>query len=184
MRSLTGAVTAEVKNADGGWESGEPNNDSVGYITYSDTGYMGVHVMPQDRTMFADSQQPTAKEVQTALRGYSAYYGPYSVHADEDDRFLIHHRAGNINPRGVSDAKRFYDLEGDRLVLTPAPVGGRKADATRRVVWERLPDASLSAEAKRLSGSDSSLYTDRYTERDGELVWHGPRNEGRAGYRV
>ena len=138
-------VTTEVKDAGGGWQR-TPNYDSVGYITYSDTGYMGVHVMPQNRTPFGDTQ-PTAAEAQAALRGYTAYYGPYSVHTDEDDKFLIHHRVGQIDPGGVTDAKRFYDLEGDRLVLTPAPASGRKEDATRPVVWERLPDAPLSAEA-------------------------------------
>ncbi len=172
-------VTTEVKDAGGGWQR-TPNYDSVGYITYSDTGYMGVHVMPQNRTPFGDTQ-PTAAEAQAALRGYTAYYGPYSVHTDEDDKFLIHHRVGQIDPGGVADAKRFYDLAGDRLVLTPAPASGRKEDATRHVVWERLPDAPLSAEAQRFVGFRQLLYTDRYTERDGDVVSHDQRNEGRAG---
>ena len=170
-------VTSETRDATGAWTA-TPDYNSLGYITYGDTGYMGVKVMPRDRTPFA-AGQPTPEEAQAALRGYAAYYGPYTV--DVDGGFLVHHRAGQINPGGEVDAKRFYDLDGDRLVLTPAPASGRKEDAPRRIVWERLPDAPLSDEAQRFVGFRQLLYTDRFTERDGEVVEHGNRNEGRAG---
>ena len=155
--------------------------NSVGYITYSDTGYMGVHVMPLDREPFADDGEPTPEEAQAALQGYTAYYGPFSVDEDDEGGFLIHHRTGQMNPGGEADAKRFYDLDGDRLVLTPASASGMKGDATRQVVWERLPDVPLSEEAQRFVGFRQLLYTDRYTEQDGALVEHGERNEDRAG---
>ena len=172
-------VTTEVKDANGGW-SQTPNFDSIGYITYSDTGYMGVNVMRKNRVPFA-ANQPTPEEAQEALRGYTAYYGPYTVDQDQDGGFVVHHRVGQINPGGEVDAKRFYDLDGDRLILTPAPASGGKEQATRHIVWERLPDAPLSAKAKKFVGFRQLLYTDRYTERDGRVVTHGQRNEGRAG---
>ena len=172
-------VTTEVKDANGTWRQ-TPNFDSIGYITYSDAGYMGVHVMPKNRTRFA-ANQPTPEEAQAALRGYSAYYGPYTVHEDENEKFVVHHRAGQINPGGQADAKRFYDFVGNQLILTPAPASGGKEQATRHIVWERLPDAPLSAEAQKFVGFRQLLYTDRYTERDGRVVTHGQRNEGRAG---
>ena len=172
-------VTTEVKDANGTWRQ-TPNFDSIGYITYSDAGYMGVHVMPKNRTKFA-ANQPTPEEAQAALRGYSAYYGPYTVHEDENEKFVVHHRAGQINPGGQADAKRFYDFVGNQLILTPAPASGGKEQATRHIVWERLPDAPLSTEAQKFVGFRQVLYTDRYTERDGRVVTHGQRNEGRAG---
>lgn len=172
-------VTTEVKDQDGTWRP-TLNYDSIGYITYSDSGYMGVHVMPKNRAPFADNP-PTPEEVQAALRGYTAYYGPYTVHADESEPFVVHHRVGQINPGGQVDAKRFFDVIGNQLILTPAPASGGKAQATRHVVWERLPDAPLSAEAKKFVGFRELLYTDRYTERDGRVVTHGQKNEGRAG---
>ena len=172
-------VTTEVKDANGTWRQ-TPNFDSIGYITYSDAGHMGVHVMPKNRTRFA-ANQPTPEEAQAALRGYSAYYGPYTVHEDENEKFVVHHRAGQINPGGQADAKRFYDFVGNQLILTPAPASGGKEQATRHIVWERLPDAPLSAEAQKFVGFRQLLYTDRYTERDGRVVTHGQRNEGRAG---
>ena len=172
-------VGREAKDANGTWQP-TPNFDSIGYITYSDTGYMSVHIMPRNRARFADNP-PTPEEAQAALRGYTAYYGPYTVHEDENEKFVVHHRAGQINPGGQVDAKRYYDFDGDRLILTPAPASGGKEQGTRHVVWERLPDVPLSDEAKKFVGFRQLLYTDRYTERDGRFVTHGQRNEGRAG---
>ena len=175
-------VGRNVRDENGEWIP-VSNFNSLGYITYSDTGYMGVHVMPLDREPFADDDAPTPEEVEAALRGYTGYYGPFSVNEDEDGGFLIHHRIGQIDPGGEVDAKRFYDIDGDRLILTPASAGGMKSDATRQVVWQRLPDdLPLSEEAQRFVGFRQLRYTDRYTERDGELVEHGgERDEGRAG---
>ena len=173
-------VGRELKNADGTWSPSQ-SFESTGYITYSAAGYMGVHVMPSNRTAFGDGG-PTPEEAQAALRGYTAYFGPYTVHADgADDPFVVHHRQGQINPSGDPDAKRFFDIDGSRLILTPAPASGGKAQAPRRVLWERLPDAPLSAEARKFVGFRALLYTDRYTERDGQVVEHDGRNESRAG---
>ena len=172
-------VGRETKDEDGTWRP-TPNFNSIGYITYSDTGYMGVQVMPNDRTPFA-SNPPTPDEARMALQGYAAYYGPFSTDADADGKFVVHHRVGQIDPGGEVDAKRFYDVEGNRLILTPAAADGSKARGTRRILWERLPDVPLSDEAQRFVGFRQLLYTDRYTERDGRLVSHDRRNESRAG---
>jgi hypothetical protein len=136
--------------------------------------------MPNGRTPFVDTQ-PTPQEAKAALEGYSAYYGPFSMHEDEDGNYLIHHRRATINPSGELDAKRYYDFEGERLILTPAAADGSKRHATRQVVWQRLPDVELAAEAQRFVGFRQLLYRDRYEERDGELVSHDQRNERRAG---
>ena len=168
-----------VKDDDGAWVP-TPDFNSLGYITYSDTGYMAVNVMPLDRPPFADDGGPTPEEAQAALEGYTAYFGPFSVNEDAEGGFLVHHRIGQMDPGGEVDAKRFYDLEGDRLILTPATAAGTKGDATRQVVWERLPDAELSEEAQRFVGFRQLLFTDRYEQRGSEF-WHGQRNDGRAG---
>ena len=174
-------VGRNVKDDAGEWVPVDDFN-SLGYVTYSGRGYMAVNVMPLGREPFADGGAPTPEEAQAALRGYTAYYGPFSVHEDEDGGFLLHHRTGQMDPGGEVDAKRYYDLDGDRLVLTPASPTGMKRDATRQVVWRRLPDAPLSDEARRFLGHRRLLYTTRYTERGGELVEHEDgRNEDRAG---
>ena len=177
-------VTTEVKDAATGKWSQTPNFDSNGYITYADTGHMGVHIMPKIRTKFA-SAVPTGEEAQAALRGYTAYFGSYTV--DDKDKFVVHHRLGQINPGGQVNAKRFYDFvttpQGrERLILTPAPAdGGGKDKATNRLIWERQHDAPLSAEAKRFPGFYKLLYTDSYRTRDGKEVFHGDKVYTRAG---
>ena len=172
-------ITTEVKDTSTGKWAETPNFNRIGYITYADTGHMGVHIMPRSRQPFT-SNPPTGREAQTALRGYAAYFGSFTV--DESAQFVVHHRMGQINPGGTVDAKRFYDFEGEHLILTPAPAdGGGKSTATRRLVWERLPNAPLSAEERKFVGFHRLLYTDRYREKDGEQIFHGARNEERAG---
>ena len=172
-------ITTEIKDTNSGEWSETPNFNRIGYITYADTGHMGVHIMPRSRLPFS-SDPPTGAEVQVALQGYTAYFGSFTV--DDQQQFVEHQRFGHINQGGIVDVKRFYDFEGDRLILTPAPAdGGGKSTATLRLVWERLPNAPLSAEEKKFVGFHRLLYTDRYREKDGEQIFHGQRNEERAG---
>ncbi len=171
-------ITTEVKDASGKW-SQTPNFNSIGYITYADTGQMGVHIMPRNRARFA-SNTPTGEEAQAALRGYVAYFGSFTV--DDKEKFVVHHTVGQINPGGQVDMKRFYDFVGDRLILTVAPAaGGDKERATNHLIWERLPNAPLSAEAKRFVGFHKLLYEDTQREKDGKEVFHGDRSYARAG---
>ena len=113
-------ITTEVKDAASGDWVQRPNFNRIGYITYADTGHMGVHIMARSRPPFA-SNPPTGEEAQAALRGYTAYFGSFTV--DDTGQFVVHHRFGQINPGGTVDAKRFYDFEGERLILT-ADTGG------------------------------------------------------------
>ena len=48
-------------------------------------------------------------------------------------------------------------------------------------MWERLPNAPLSAEGRKFVGFYKLLYTDRYREKNGEEVFHGDENYARAG---
>jgi len=173
-------IATETKDASGKW-SPTPNFNSIGYITYADTGHMGVHIMPRNRPRFATANMPTGEEVIAAMRGYTAYFGTFTLHDSEKDKFIVHHRVGQFNPGGEVDAKRFYDFVGDRLILTPAPAdGGGKEKATNRLTWERLPNAPLSAEAKKFVGFYKLLYTDSYREKDGKEVFHGDKVYTRA----
>jgi hypothetical protein len=177
-------VTTEIKDGSGKWTQ-TPNFNSIGCITYSDTGHMGVHIMPKIRARFAGAQ-PTPEEAKAALQGYTAYFGSFTV--DDKDKSVVHHRVGQINPGGEVDATRFYDFVpdprggGERLILTPAPAGGGgKEKATNRLIWERLPNPPLSAEARKFVGCYALLYTDTLRMKDGKEVFHGDRNYTRAG---
>ena len=179
-------VTTEVKDAATGEWSPTPNFNSNGYIIYAETGHMAVHIMPKVRARFA-SNPPTGEEAQAALRGYTAYFGSFSVNDKEREKFLVHHRLVQINPGGQADVKRFYDFVimpngSQRLILTPAPAdSGAKEKAVRRLVWQRMPEAPLSAEGKKFVGVFKLLYTDSYRTKDGKEVFHGSKNETRAG---
>ncbi|PYR32276.1 MAG: hypothetical protein DMF90_23895 [Acidobacteria bacterium] len=96
-------VVTEVKDAATGKWSPTPGFNSNGYIIYAATGHMGVHIMPKVRARFA-ANPPTGDEAQAALRGYAAYFGSFSVHDKERDRFVVHHRFGQINPGGFTSS--------------------------------------------------------------------------------
>ncbi len=60
-------VVTEVKDASGNWVR-NPSFNSTGYITYDESDYLGVHIMPRDRPRFAAATQSSA-EPQTAIPG-------------------------------------------------------------------------------------------------------------------
>jgi len=177
-------VTMEEKDATGTWAP-LPNYNSNGFITYAETGHMGVHIMSKVRARFA-TNPPSGEEAKAAMRGYAAYYGSFTVHDQERDKYLIHHRMGNLTPGAEADVRRYYEFITTpngypRLILTPPAPDGSKTNATRRIIWQRMPDAPLSAEEKKFVGFYKLRYTDSYRMKDGKEVFHGNRNESRAG---
>jgi hypothetical protein len=178
-------VTTETKDPASGKWTRTPNFNSNGYIIFADTGHMAVQIMPKVRPRFA-AAQPTGEEAQAALRGYAAYFGSFNVNDKEPDRYVIYHPFGQLNPGGPAEYKRYYDFEmtpngSERLILTLAPDSGGKDKAATRFVWQRMLDAPLSAEAKKFVGFWRLLYTDSYRTKDGKEVFHGDKNETRAG---
>jgi hypothetical protein len=146
---------------------------------------MGVHIMPKVRARFT-SNPPTGAEALAALRGYTAYFGSFTVNDKEKDKLVVHHSLGQINPGGPAERQRFYDFVtmpngSERLILTPVPAEGGKDKATTRLVWQRMPDAPLSSEERKFIGFWRLRYTDSYRTRNGKEVFHGDKNETRAG---
>lgn len=168
-------VTTEVKDPATGEWSQTPNFNSNGYLIYSNTGQMAVHIMPKIR------ERPpipmTGEGALKAMQGYTAYFGTFTI--DDKNTFVVHHRVGQINPGGEVDAKRYYDFvqtpQGrERLILTPEPKGGGgKEKATDRLIWERQQLAPLSVEQKKFVGFWKLLYTDHYRTKGAMEVFHG-----------
>ena len=170
-------VQTEVKDEKGQWTR-TPTFNSVGYITYADTGHMGVHIMPRNRPRFA-ANQPTPEEALAAIRGYTAYFGSFTV--DESRKIVTHKRVGTIRPGPPPDFLRYYEFTGDRLILMPVPANnGTREQATNRLVWERMPNAPLSGEEKKFLGFHKLLYTDTYRMKDGKEIFHGDKVYTRA----
>ena len=97
-------VQTEVKDDKGQWTR-TPNFNSVGYITYADTGHMGVHIMPRNRPRFA-ANQPTPDE---ALAAHPWLHGVLRVvhrRREEQDRDAPSRSA----PSGPDSRRRFPAL--------------------------------------------------------------------------
>lgn len=130
-------VTLEYRNS-----SGEPTypmgRDAVGEIIYGTDGNFAVQVMRPNRSKFStnDFLGGTADEKKMAFEGYIAYFGRYSMH----EGYLIHHVEGSLLPNYIgSNQKRYYQLTGDRLILTTDPFFAGGAHITAYAVWERRP---------------------------------------------
>ena len=121
----------------------------TGYLFYSPSGHMSVHLARPGRAPFA-GDAPTADEALRLARSYVSYFGPYEVNevagcitcpGPRDQGYLIHRVVGSGNPRGAgTEARRYYELGDTHLTLRP-PV--RTDDEGREVVtalrWTRLP---------------------------------------------
>ena len=168
-------VITEQKDPTTGKWTPTPDFNRNGYIIYSPTGQMAVHIQPKIRARYTNNP-PTAAEAQAAMQGYTMYFGGYTV--NEKEKYVVHHRVGQVNPGGIVDAKRFYEFvktpQGrERLILTPAD-NGKPIDAqTSHLIWERQELAPLSAEAKKFVGFYKLQYTDQYRTKDGKMVFHG-----------
>jgi hypothetical protein len=103
----------------------------TGLIYYDAHGYMAAQIMP-DRPRPAWSGTPTPQQALEALRGYTAYFGTYTI--DDAAGTVTHHRQGMLDG-GERDFVRSYEFgPGERLILTP--VGN--AAAPLHLTWERI----------------------------------------------
>ncbi|MCE2515297.1 MAG: lipocalin-like domain-containing protein [Acidobacteria bacterium] len=121
----------------------------TGYLFYTPSGHMSVHLMRPGRAPFA-GESPTAEEALRLSETYVSYFGPYEVNemagcitcpGPRDQGYLIHRPVGSADPRGRgTEARRYYELSDTHLTLRP-PV--RTDDEGREVVtalrWTRLP---------------------------------------------
>jgi hypothetical protein len=112
------------------------NPGQTGFIIYTASGHMAVHLTQPGRKPYA-SNAPTPAEALEAMRTYTSYFGPYTIH--DKERYVVHHRIGITNPSQVgTDAQRFYEFSGRRLTLRP-PQGTADGLPVQGVItWERL----------------------------------------------
>jgi len=128
-------LSYEVRRADG--EIRYPwGQDPVGFLIYSEDGYMSVAMMSANRTRFVDKdvKRGTTEEKAAAVDTYVSYSGRYEVQGD----MVIHHVEVCLFPNWVgNDQKRTYKFDDNRLILsTPLPGGDIQRSA--HLVWERV----------------------------------------------
>jgi len=112
--------------------------DAVGILIYSDSGYMSVQIMCQERLSFASGDRLTgaAEEIKSAFEGYAAYFGTYQVNQEEGT--VIHQVEGSLFPNWAGiNQKRFFELSDDQLMLRTPEVllGGQQM--TGILHWKR-----------------------------------------------
>lgn len=142
---------------------GAPN--AVGFLMYDPVGFMGVVIMQDGRTPYADTR-PNADEARMALSSYTSYFGPYTI--DEADGVITHHVEGSLSPNGAGvDNRRAYEFVDDTLVLMP-PRGS--SGVQLRLTWRREPDLpGLTAGHRRFVGFWRYTSTERRAD-DGEVL--------------
>ena len=102
----------------------------TGYIFYTASGEMGAMIQPDRAPIPKVGKQPSGEEAQAALRGFTAYWGTYTI--DEKAKIVTHHRKASVQPGHEEEAPRAYRFEdGERLVL--GGVGSGNANTWVRV---------------------------------------------------
>lgn len=108
----------------------------AGYILYSADGYMNVAIMAAGRPRYGgtDALGGTVDERARAAKTYLSYAGTYEL----GDGEIIHHVQVSLFPNWVGDVqRRFYELDGDRLTLSTAPMLLAGIERRAFLVWER-----------------------------------------------
>ena len=112
-------------------------HDAVGYVIYTEDGYMCVAMMDAHRPEFAggDPRQATIEEKVAAWDTYVSYCGRYEIR----DNKLIHHVAVGFFPNWVgAELERTIEFSGSRLSIWTPPFLIDGQQQTSHTIWERV----------------------------------------------
>jgi hypothetical protein len=91
--------------------------DAIGYVLYSEDGYMSTTLMTANRPNFEthDVLGGTTEERARAEKTYVAYCGEYEI----NDNKVIHHIKASLFPNWVGvDQERFFEFKDEELTLS------------------------------------------------------------------
>ena len=130
-------VSSEGHSSDGSivYDQGET---PTGRAMFDANGRLSLHLTRPNRKNWAsgDFLRPTQEECLDTARDYFGYFGSYTV--DDEAGVVTFHVEGAAYPNYVgTKQKRFYTIEGDRLILRTPPERAGGADVTYYVTWER-----------------------------------------------
>ncbi|MDQ1279421.1 MAG: hypothetical protein QG670_683 [Thermoproteota archaeon] len=111
--------------------------DAIGYIMYSNDGYMSVSIMTSNRRriMSMDMIGASTEEKVAAADTYFSYCGRYKV--DEDK--VTHLVEVSFYPNWVGEKlERFYKFEEDKLILSTSPMIVNGKQQINYIIWERI----------------------------------------------
>ena len=111
--------------------------DAVGYISYSQDGYVFVAMMRADRKEFTagDLLRASAEEKAHAAETYITYCGRYEFHGDT----VVHHVELSLFPNWVGvDQERLVEVTGNRLTVSTRPMLLDGIQRSGHLIWERV----------------------------------------------
>lgn len=111
--------------------------DAVGYILYTEDGYMSVAMMSSGRPRFSggDIRRGTTEEKVAAADTYISYCGRYEI---RDDR-IVHHIAVSFFPNWIGvEQERVFEFHGSQLSLSTPPFLADGVQQTAHLTWERV----------------------------------------------
>ena len=110
--------------------------NASGCISYSDDGFVFVHLMAADRVLFAENDPfgGTMKEDSTAFKTQITYAGRYEYHGDH----VIHHVTQASFPNWIgTDQVRQVEFVGQNLRLSAVNANFQGQKVTAFVDWKR-----------------------------------------------
>jgi hypothetical protein len=113
--------------------------DVCGRLTYDGAGHAALQIAKGSRERFTseDLESGTPEEIRRAWNGYHAWFGRFTVSADE--QFVTHHIEASLFPNWAAvEQTRLIALGEEELVLRsmPLPYGGEAVEFQTR--WVRF----------------------------------------------
>jgi Lipocalin-like domain len=111
--------------------------DAVGYISYTQDGYVFVAMMRHDRAEFAagDLVRASAQEKAHAAETYMTYCGRYEFRGST----VVHHVELSLFPNWVGvDQERLVEIVGNRLTVSTRPMLLDGIQQSGHLIWERV----------------------------------------------
>lgn len=123
-------------------EHGEEVNyfgeNPTGILMYTESGYMSVHIMKENRKKFTSEgmYDGTPEEVTEAFKTYFAYFGKFT---ESKPGVLQHTVEGGTFPNWLGNVEERYGrIAGDKLVLSTPPIRTGAQDIVFDVVWQKV----------------------------------------------
>jgi hypothetical protein len=110
--------------------------DAIGYITYTEEGYMSVAFMTSNRSNYTsgDFLGGSKEEKAAAAETHASYCGTYKIQGNT----IIHSIEVSSFPNWVgTDQERFFEVEDKILTLSTAPILLAGKQQTAHLIWER-----------------------------------------------
>jgi len=108
-----------------------------GYMIYTDTRRMCAMFTNPARPQWASPTMPTEAELRSVVDFMGAYCGSYEVNAEGG--FVLHHVEIERVPNFIGTTrKRFFKMNGDRLILTLDPAQLPAGMVATTITWQRV----------------------------------------------